>query len=81
VAHQNADCSISIVDATLLCFLLASSSLSFTFFGMLSYIDPILLFLVAFFFAGRETKSGIVVNVCPDMARRVGTDGKVKPAA
>lgn len=35
--------------SALLCFLLASSSLSFTLFGMLSYVEPLLLSLVSLF--------------------------------
>jgi chloramphenicol-sensitive protein RarD len=38
--------------SALLCFLLASSSLSFTVFGMLSYVEPLSLFLVSLFLPG-----------------------------
>lgn len=40
--------------SALLCFLLASSSLSFTVFGMLSYVEPLLLFLVSLFLPGEK---------------------------
>lgn len=51
--------------SALLCFLLASSSLSFTVFGMLSYVEPLLLFLVSLFLPGEKLTLASLLTYAP----------------
>ncbi|WP_299998764.1 hypothetical protein [uncultured Cedecea sp.] len=51
--------------SALLCFLLVSSSLSFTLFGMLSYVEPLLLFLVSFFLPGEKMTLSSLLTYVP----------------
>lgn len=51
--------------SALLCFLLASSSLSFTLFGMLSYVEPLLLFLVSLFLPGEKLTLSSLLTYVP----------------
>lgn len=50
--------------SALLCFLLASS-LSFTLFGMLSYVEPLLLFLVSLFLPGEKLSLSSLLTYVP----------------
>ncbi|MEY8772723.1 EamA family transporter RarD [Erwinia sp. ACCC 02193] len=51
--------------SALLCFLLTSSSLSFTLFGMLSYVEPLLLFLVSLFLPGEKLSLSSLLTYVP----------------
>ncbi|MEM6050727.1 hypothetical protein AAH450_09120 [Erwinia sp. P7711] len=51
--------------SALLCFLLASSILSFTLFGMLSYVEPLLLFLVSLFLPGEKLTLASLLTYAP----------------
>jgi len=51
--------------SALLCFLLASSILSFTLFGMLSYVEPLLLFLVSLFLPGEKLTQSSLLTYAP----------------
>lgn len=51
--------------SALLCFLLASSSLSFTLFGMLSYVESLLLFLVSLFLPGEKLTLSSLLTYVP----------------
>jgi len=55
----------SLSSTALLCFLLASSSLSFTLFGMLSYVEPLLLFLVSLFLPGEKLTLSSLLTYVP----------------
>ncbi|MDF2911918.1 MAG: permease [Pantoea agglomerans] len=45
--------------------LLASRSLSFTLFGMLSYVEPLLLFLVSLFLPGEKLSLSSLLTYVP----------------
>ncbi|WP_409076412.1 EamA family transporter RarD (plasmid) [Pantoea sp. C3] len=71
--------------SALLCFLLASSSLSFTVFGMLSYAEPLLLFLVSLFLPGEKLTLASLLTYVPIwlavLTLMVGGYRKVKASA
>ncbi|WP_428943336.1 EamA family transporter RarD [Pantoea sp. FN060301] len=51
--------------SALLCFLLASRALSFTLFGMLSYVEPLLLFIVSLLLPGEKFSPSSLITYIP----------------